>query len=74
MTQQGPLAVYRARIADGDLSPDVAQELAAEKLQGLHNALAGYEPSSGGGGWKARFGLSRRPADPPQGLYIFGGV
>ncbi|MCW8862207.1 MAG: cell division protein ZapE [Rhodospirillales bacterium] len=74
MTNRGPLAAYRALIAAGDLNPDVAQELAAEKLQALHNALAGYEPVTGGGGWKARFGLSRRPADPPQGLYIFGGV
>ncbi len=50
------------------------QELAAEKLQSLHHALHGHVPSSGISGWKARFGLSRRREEPPQGLYIYGGV
>ena len=52
----------------------MGQELAAEKLQSLYNALRHYEPATGRGGWKARLGLSRRKADPPQGLYMFGGV
>ncbi|HEY9548223.1 MAG TPA: cell division protein ZapE, partial [Kiloniellaceae bacterium] len=34
----------------------------------------GYRPAADGGGWKARLGLARRRAEPPQGLYIFGSV
>ena len=71
---QGPLANYRARLKAGDIRPDTAQELAAEKLESLHHALIAYEPSAGRAGWKERFGLSRHRADPPQGLYIYGGV
>ena len=71
---EGPLAHYRARLAAGDLRPDPQQELAAEKLESLHHALTGYEPYSGGSGWKARLGLARRRVEPPQGLYLYGGV
>ncbi len=70
----GPLPIYRQHRRDGLIRPDMAQELAAEKLQSLHNALRHYEPATGRGGWKARLGLGRRKADPPQGLYMFGGV
>ena len=70
----GPLAAYRARRRAGELRHDPGQELAAEKLQSLHNALRHYEPAAGSGGWKARFGLARRRTEPPMGLYIFGGV
>ncbi len=71
---EGPLAVYRARIRSGALKPDPDQALAAEKLQSLHNALAGYRPSTGESGWRARLGLARRRGAAPQGLYMFGGV
>ncbi len=71
---EGPLASYRAEISAGDLSPDPVQALAIEKLQSLHKALAAYEPSKGASGWKERFGLARRREDPPQGLYLVGGV
>ena len=74
---EGPLAQYRGRLAAGELRPDPAQELAAEKLESLHHALAGYraEPGqSGRSSWKERFGLARRRIEPPQGLYIYGGV
>ena len=70
----GPLAVYRARARAGALTPDPGQALAAEKLQSLHNALAGYRPDSGESGWRARLGLARRRGEAPQGLYMFGGV
>ena len=76
--QSGPLFTYRDRVAAGDLNPDPAQELLAEKLQSLHRALKGYQPSSGQAGWKDRFGLTsrlgRRQEEPLQGLYIFGDV
>ena len=71
---EGPLAAYRALRREGELRHDAGQLLAAEKLQSLHNALRGYKPAGGGGGWKARLGLARRREEPPQGLYIFGNV
>lgn len=72
----GPLMHYRARLASGEIRPDPAQELAAEKLESLHHALIAFRPGSGRAGWKERFGLTRRAAaePPPQGLYIYGGV
>ena len=71
---EGPLAAYRARRRAGALKPDPGQELTAEKLQSLANALKHYDPASGRGGWKERLGLGGRKAEPPQGLYIYGGV
>jgi cell division protein ZapE len=70
----GPLSVYRARRGTGTLKADPAQELAAEKLESLWHALKGYRPASGQTGWRARFGLTRRPDPAPQGLYIYGDV
>jgi cell division protein ZapE len=69
----GPLSVYRALLKKGEIKPDPEQNLAAEKLQSLHNALKDYRPSDGEG-WKARLGLGRRKAEPPQGLYLYGSV
>ena len=43
----GPLARYRAKVAEGALQPDTSQELAAEKLESLHRALQGYAPAAG---------------------------
>lgn len=71
---EGPLFRFRALVREGTLRPDPAQELLAEKLQSLHRALNGYQPAAGFAAWKDRFGLGRRRADPPQGLYIYGGV
>ncbi len=70
----GPLGVYRRWRAEGTLAHDPAQELAVEKLQSLHNALRHYSPETGRSGLKARLGLARRRTEPPQGLYLFGGV
>lgn len=70
----GPLFAYREMKRAGELQADTMQELAVEKFQSLHNGLKGYDPTAGMTGWKARLGLSRRLADPPMGLYIFGGV
>ncbi|SDH24795.1 cell division protein ZapE [Roseospirillum parvum] len=71
----GPLALYRARLAQGALAADPGQALAVEKLQSLHKALAGYRPSSGRAGWLARFGMGRREGEAaPLGLYLYGPV
>jgi cell division protein ZapE len=71
---EGPLDRYRALRQAGELTPDPAQQLAAEKLQSLWRALARYHPGNGEGGWRARLGLGRVSDPPPLGLYIFGGV
>jgi cell division protein ZapE len=72
---EGPLSLYRARRGTGTLKADAAQEYAAERLQGLYQALKGYQPSTGKGGWRERLGLARRQREPaPQGLYIYGDV
>ena len=71
---EGPLWRYRGLRRAGRLEADPGQQLAAEKLQSLHHALSDYRPEPGRGSWKARLGLARRKADPPQGLYLYGGV
>jgi cell division protein ZapE len=74
MTEDGPLSTYRALQRGGQLFHDAAQELAAEKLQSLHNALKNYHPG-GNATWRERLGLARRREEQaPQGLYIYGGV
>jgi len=70
----GPLHAYRAMKRANQVQHDPAQELAAEKLQSLHNALLHYAPAAGRNGLKERLGLGRRKQEPPQGLYLFGGV
>jgi len=76
MSQQDPLSLYRAKLARGELKPDPAQALAAEKLESLHHALKGYQPRTGSSGWRERFGLARRTETPtpPLGLYLYGPV
>ena len=70
----GPVFQYRQMKRDGLLREDSMQELAVEKLQSLHHAVKGYRPATGASGWKERLGLSRRREEPPQGLYMYGGV
>ena len=70
----GPLALYRSRRGTGTLKADAAQEYAAQRLQSLFQGLKDYKPAMGKVGWRARFGLTRRPDPAPQGLYIYGDV
>jgi cell division protein ZapE len=84
----GPLAAYRAALADGSIRPDVAQAMAVEKFESLHKALSSYRPSQGESGWLARFGFGQKAptplqwtagdlsnlSSPKQGLYIYGDV
>ncbi len=65
---------YRALVRDEQLKADSRQALAVEKLHGLFKALTDYRPADNAGGWKAKLGLARRREDPPQGLYLYGGV
>ncbi|MCU0985623.1 MAG: cell division protein ZapE [Acetobacteraceae bacterium] len=87
---EGPLPAWRRKVARGELLPDPAQEFAAERLQGLWRALAGYAPTphrTGGvlDAFRARLGFGRSGGarqrrvredgmDAPQGLYLVGSV
>ena len=68
----GPIHAYRDFIHKGEWQPDKAQELAAEKLQLLHLKLKGYDPRAKSG-WTLPFSRQRN-AEPPQGIYFYGGV
>jgi cell division protein ZapE len=62
-------AAYHARLVDGDLRPDAAQEQALVVLQKLANALRDYKPRP--------YGLLSRflaNAAAPRGLYLYGAV
>ena len=70
-----PIEAYRALRQQGRLEPDAAQQLAVERLQSLHRALADYRPETGLRGWLARFGLAdHNGAYTPVGLYLCGPV
>ena len=78
---RGPLPAYRAKVAAGELAPDPAQQLAAERLQRLWARLRGYDPPprpANGGGFLSRL-FRLRPTegadeDRPNGLYLVGEV
>ncbi len=57
------LAAYRQRLAEGELAPDADQARAAERLETLSKALAGWSP----GGWPFK-------SKPPRGIYFWGPV
>src|SRR4051812_22663709 len=76
----GPLFAYRASRAAGELVPDPAQELAAERLQDLWVKLRGYDPPPRPiqSGFLSRL-LRLKPTDEagedrPNGLYLVGEV
>ena len=69
----GPLALFNARLAAGELAPDAMQERAAERLQILWEELQTYKPGNGKG-LRARLGLGGATPTAPKGLYIFGRV
>ncbi len=74
----GPLPLYRARLAGGDILPDPAQALAVERLQDLWRRLTTYEPPTSGNGhhFLARLWPRRSAEDmvAPNGLYLVGEV
>ena len=80
-TASGPLAAYRGKVVAGELQPDAAQALAAERLQDLWRRLRGYDPQPGETephGLLGRF-FRRKPVadshgDAPHGLYLVGEV
>lgn len=68
----GPLALFHARLAAGELTADPLQERAAARLQRLWQELGAYSP--GNGGWATWIGLGRPRVPTPRGVYIFGRV
>ena len=74
MNDETPLDAYRRLRREGQLKPDPAQELAVEKLQTLSAKLGRYEPSAGSNGGLLSFFRKKRNEEPPQGLYLYGGV
>ena len=68
---KGPLATYRARLADGRLKSDPAQARAVEQLQLLGNRLKDWRTS---GGMQILDLLRGRTTRVPRGLYLFGDV
>lgn len=76
----GPLALYRARVASGRLARDAAQEEAAARLDRLWHELEGYEPPAAEGLARSLFGrlgfrrIRKDAAAKPRGLYLVGEV
>ena len=73
----GPLDAYAALVAEGTVESDPAQRLAIEKLEILHQRLALWSPpearaARGLFGWLT--GARKSHEEPPQGLYLYGGV
>ncbi len=65
------LQKYRRLLAQGNIAPDNAQELAVEKLQLLANRLAHYTPPQRTDFFSF---FTKRRGEVPKGLYIFGAV
>jgi cell division protein ZapE len=69
----GPLALFHARLAAGELAPDAMQARAVLRLQRLWGELQRYKPNNGKN-WRAWLGLAVAPMPAPKGLYIYGSV
>ncbi len=69
----GPLALFHARLAAGELAPDAMQARAAARLQILWQELQTYKPGNGKS-WRQKLGLAPAMPVTPKGLYIYGRV
>ena len=65
--QRYPSHHLAIKIANGDLSPDVGQQVAAEKLDSLIDRFCHNQSRN----WITKL---LRPSQPVTGLYIYGGV
>ncbi|MEM8571368.1 MAG: cell division protein ZapE [Pseudomonadota bacterium] len=72
----GPMQIYRTRLAANSLTADPAQRRAVEKLQILHLRLENYDPSRPKRVGLGRFGWGRERIEQKvvPGLYIYGDV
>src|SRR5947208_16579412 len=69
----GPAALYRERIAAGEIHADPAQERVLARLERLHDALRDYRPGVERGGLLGWLGLAE-PRPIPKGIYLWGPV
>src|SRR5207248_2125426 len=69
----GPAALYRERIAAGEIHSDPAQERVLARLERLHEALRDYRPGAERGGLLGWLGLAE-PRPIPKGIYLWGPV
>src|SRR5258708_23591580 len=69
----GPAALYRERIAAGEIHADPAQERVVARLERLHDALRDYRPGPERGGLLGWLGLTG-PRPIPKGIYLWGPV
>src|SRR5437588_6959175 len=69
----GPAALYRERIAAGEIHADPAQERVVARLERLHDALRDYRPGAERGGLLGWLGLAE-PRPIPKGIYLWGPV
>lgn len=68
----GPLARYRAAVADGRVTFDPLQQAVVERLESLHFALAGYRPlTEPPSRWTSWF-MKEKRVPMPRGLYLHG--
>lgn len=73
---EGPLHIYRQRVAEGMIKSDPGQAMALEKLQLLWNRLNERKTAAAVPRKRGLFGFGRKPEPDPQpnGLYLYGGV
>src|SRR5437764_6896416 len=69
----GPAALYRERIAAGEIHTDAAQERVVARLERLHDALRDYRPTAERRGLLGWLGLAE-PRPTPKGIYLWGPV
>jgi len=69
----GPAALYRERIAAGEIHADPAQERVVARLERLHDALRDHRPATERGGLLGWLGLTE-PRPIPKGIYLWGPV
>lgn len=68
----GPLALYRRRVARGELNADAAQARAVEALERLYRDLQRAAPRRGLRALGAK--LARKRRAPVRGIYLWGSV
>ena len=72
MSTPSLVSLYKARLADGELQADAAQEQAIAILQDLAIKLDGYNTKPVG--LLSRIGFGGGERDRPKGLYLYGDV
>lgn len=71
----GPADGYRARCAEGAIRPDPAQQRVVDRLQQLHDHLAGYQPQPKRRGLLSLLHVGNgNGVSVPRGIYLVGPV